>query len=340
MSKKENKEIYVADFETSHENRNNKDYAWVWCAGYSRLFTTKIHQQGNIKDFVNSLLKGETKKVYFHNLKFDGQFLLSYFLYKGYKYSDNLNKDKQISYVIDSMGTFYNISVTFTNSKGQIKRCRFYDSAKIYPYSLKVLAKQFNFEEQKEEMDYDLVRYPNHNLTPNEQSYFEKDIIILRKAMEEAYNRDVKKMTIGSNALQEYKDIIGKENFKILYPQIPKQIDSYLRNAYRGGCCMCKKEFQDKITPIHSYDINSMYPTMLYYNEMPYGTPKYFIGKWQEKEHHLCVQRIKASFNIKEKHLPCIQLKHTRVFQDNEWIEHCNYQMELYLTNIDFKIIL
>ena len=41
MAKKADKEIYVADFETSHEIRNGKEYAWVWCAGYQRLFTER-----------------------------------------------------------------------------------------------------------------------------------------------------------------------------------------------------------------------------------------------------------------------------------------------------------
>ena len=337
MSKKAYKEIYVADFETSHEIRNEKEYAWVWVAGWSRLFTDSIHQVGNIKDFVNGLLQGESKKVYFHNLKFDGQFLLNYFLSHKYKFNEKLNEDKQMFYIIDRQGTFYSLSVTFM-SKGKVRRCQFIDSFKLYPYSLKVLAKQFKFEDQKGEMDYDLLRYKNHKLTAEEQEYFRKDIVILRKAMEDAYNRDIKKMTIGSNALAEYKSIITEKNFRKLFPLIPVEIDTYLRNAYKGGCCMCMKEYANKVVPIHSYDINSMYPTMLNSKPMPYGMPKYFTGKWVKQNNKLCVQHLKASFNIKPKHLPCIQLKHTRIFQDNEWVENCNYQMDLYLTNIDMEV--
>lgn len=347
MAKKSNKEIYVADFETSHEQRNGKEYAWVWCAGYQRLFTERsdgLKVQGNIKDFVKALLQNETKKVYFHNLKFDGQFLLNYFLSHRYQYNDELNKDKQMSYVIDNTGTFYMLSVTFLNSKGQVRRCHFIDSMKIYPYSLKVLAKQMKMEEGKGDLDYEKLRYPNHKLTSEEYDYFRRDILILKIAMEEAYNKGYTKLTIGSNALEQYKESIkvgnrnGKYVFKDLFPQLTKEEDSYLRNAYKGGCCMCMKDKANLILPIHSYDINSMYPSMLRDRPMPFGVPKFFKGKWIEKENFVCVQRLKCRFFIKPKHLPCIQLKHTRIYQDNEWLENCPEQMELYLTNIDMQV--
>ena len=157
--------------------KDGKEYAWVWCAGYQRLFTERsdgLKIQGNIKDFVNALCQNETKKVYFHNLKFDGQFLLNYFLAKGYKYNDELKNEKEMSYVIDQTGTFYMLSIIFKNSKGKIRRVHFVDSMKIYPYSLKVLAKQMKMEEGKGEMDYEILRRPNHKLTDAEYDYLDE----------------------------------------------------------------------------------------------------------------------------------------------------------------------
>lgn len=347
MQKQHNIEVYVADFETSHETKDGKEFAWVWCAGYQKLYTDNqkgLHIQGNIKDFVNELFTNKSKKVYFHNLKFDGQFLLSYFLFKGYVYNDDLNQEKQMSYIIDQMGTFYSITVTFKNKQGNIRRCQFIDSYKLYPYSLRVLAKQMGLPVQKGEMDYDALRYPNHKLTEDEYDYFCRDIWVLKLAMEQSYDKGITKMTIGSNALAQYKETIalphkaGKYVFKILFPQLDNNIDNYLRNAYKGGCCMCMKDKANKVLPVHSYDINSMYPAQLRDKPMPYGLPKYFKGKWQPKKDMLCVQHLKARFFIKPKHLPCIQLKNTRVYQDNEWIENSPYQLELYLTNIDMEV--
>ena len=346
MAKTHHKEIYVADFETSHEQIEGKEYAWVWCAGYQRLFTESngLHIFGNIKDFIDGLLQNETKKVYFHNLKFDGQFLLNYFLFHKYVYNEELNKDKQMMYIIDQMGTFYSLTVTFKNKQGKIRRCTFIDSLKLYPYSLKVLAKQMKMDEGKGELDYEKVRYVNHKLTADERDYFRRDIKILKIAMENAYTKGIKKMTIGANALEEFKNSIelpfkkGKYVFQILFPELSKEIDTYLRNAYKGGFCYCMPNKANKVLPVHSYDINSMYPAQLRTQPMPYGQPKHFTGKWKAKPNYVSVQHIKARFFIKPKKLPTIQLKHTRIFLDNEWIENSPEKMDLYLTNIDMDL--
>lgn len=348
MSKKENKEIYVADFETSHENIDSIDYCWVWLAGYQRINTTDsgMHVFGNINDFVLSLCKNESKKVYFHNLKFDGQFLLSYFLAKEYVFNKNLEDEKQIDYVVDDLGTFYYIAITFRNNKGYIRKVTFIDSLKLYPYSIEKLAKQMKMPVNKGDLDYNKIRYVNHKCTNEELEYFYKDIQILKIAIEKAYQQGFTKMTIGSNALSEFKQSLelpfkkGKYVFKRLFPEIDVEIDTFLRKAYKGGYCYCAPKFANKIIPVHSYDINSMYPAQLYYKDMPYGTPIYFIGKWRNKKNYVCIQHIQCCFYIKHKKLPCVQIKKTGLFKENEWVSECPYKVDLYLTNIDLDLFL
>lgn len=327
--------------------KDGRHYSWVWCAGYQRLFTERsdaLKIFGTIREFVESLLQNETKKVYFHNLKFDGQFLMSYFLFKGYTYNDDLNQDKQLSYIVDRTGTFYMLTVTFLNAKGKVRRCRFIDSMKLYPYSLRVLAKQMKMDEDKGDMDYEKVRYPHHKLTEDEYDYFRRDIKILKIAMETAYNKGYTKLTIGANAMEQYRNSLtrpdkkGKYIFMRLFPRLEKEIDSYLRKAYKGGYCICRKEMANKVVPIYSYDKNSMYPTQLREKPMPYGNPIHFNGKWKPKTDRLCVQHLKCRFFIKKNYLPTIQLKHTRIFNENEWIENSPQKMDLYLTNIDMEL--
>lgn len=347
MSKKENKEIYVADFETSKEEIDGDIYTWVWLAGYQRINTsmTGLHTFGNINDFVKSLLKNESKKVYFHNLKFDGQFLLYYFLSKDYTFSKNLDREKQIDYVIDDVGTFYYITVTFKN-KGYIRKVNFIDSLKLYPYSIDKLAKQMKMPVNKGELDYDKIRYVNHKPTSYELDYFRRDVEILKIAIEQAYSNGFTKMTIGGNALAEYKESLtlpkkkGKYVFSRLFPEIDVATDAFLRKSYKGGFCYCNPKFANQITNIHSYDINSMYPAQLYYKPMPYGTPTYFNGKWNKRNNYVCIQHISCCFYIKDKKLPCVQIKSTGLFRENEWVTECPYKVELYLTNIDLDLFL
>lgn len=345
MSKKAHKEIYCADFETSNEIRNGIMQSWVWVGGYSRVFTNEVHKFGTIDKFVKSLEQNRSKKVYFHNLKFDGQFLLYYYIRKGFTYSDKLNEEKQMNYIIDSCGQFYALTCTFKNATGKIQRITYLDSLKLYPYSLRALAKQFNFDVQKGEMDYNKIRYKNHILTPEENDYFEKDIIILRTAIEYAINHNMNKMTIGANALSDYKEIlenggIAKHLFDKIFPQLSIEEDTYLRKSYRGGCCMVKKGMENKITTTNSYDVNSMYPSVLMSCKMPYGKPHYFKGKYKHYSDYeeVYVQHIKCSFYIKPKKLPCIQLKNNRIFMNNEWIENSSIKQDLYLTNIDLDL--
>lgn len=341
------KEVYVADFETSHETKNGIEYAWVWCAGYQRIYTDSVKALnlfGNINDFLNSLMSNKSKKVYFHNLKFDGQFILSYFLNLGYKKVQAFTAPKQINYLVDNLGSFYSISVSFKNTGGQLRRLVFLDSAKIYPYSLKTLAKQMNMPTSKGDLDYNKVRYPNHVLTTEELDYFKRDIMILKIAIEKAYTEGYKKMTIGANALEQYKNTLdlegrsGKWVFKDIFPKLNPEADEFIRKSYRGGCCMLNEKYSNKITPIHSYDINSMYPSMLYYKHMPFGVAKKFEGKWQPKANKVCVQCINCAFFIKQGFLPTIQVKGNKLFKANEWIKNCAYNIDLYLTNVDLEL--
>ena len=340
------RETYVADFETSHEVRNGKQTAWVWCAGYSRIGTNLIHRFGNIKDFIKSLETGRSKKVYFHNLKFDGDFLLSYYLSRKYKYSENCDKPKQMKYLIDETGNFYMLIVTFQDKDKKVRQITFMDSYKLYPYSLSKVAKQFGFEVTKGDLDHKKVRYKNHERTAEEQDYFDRDIIILRTAIEISVKKGLNKMTLGANALANYKDILNqtansKNAFKTLFPLLDKTIDGYLRKAYKGGCVILKKGEENKRVYIHSYDVNSMYPAQLRSKPMPFGTPRLFKGKYtEERKNELYVQRIRCRFYVKPNHLPTIQLKNTTRFSDSEWVEECNYLIELTLTNTDLKLFL
>ena len=58
------------------------------------------------------------KVIYFHNLKFDGTFILDWLLNNGYEYKDDLSKvDKGFNALIGDMGQFYSITFKFTKNK-------------------------------------------------------------------------------------------------------------------------------------------------------------------------------------------------------------------------------
>lgn len=87
-------------------------------------------------------------------------------------------------------------------------------------------------------------------------------------------------------------------------------------------------------------DVNSLYPSVLHDNPMPYGEPVYFEGKYkQDDTYPLYIQQITCCFKVKENHIPTIQLKKHLSFLPNEYIENSGIDpVCLTLTNIDLKL--
>lgn len=76
---------YACDFETtSYEGITSTE---VWSASFAELYQEEVTVLGNIADFMNYFIKMKSRRaiLYFHNLKFDGEFIICYLLNNGYK---------------------------------------------------------------------------------------------------------------------------------------------------------------------------------------------------------------------------------------------------------------
>lgn len=87
-------------------------------------------------------------------------------------------------------------------------------------------------------------------------------------------------------------------------------------------------------------DVNSLYPSVMYYKKLPFGDPIFFEGEYKEdKVYPLYIQMITCSFKIKENHIPTIQLKNNPSYRSNEYIETSNGEIIcLVLTNVDLQL--
>ena len=72
-------DIYCADFETTvYENQT---YTEVWAAAIVPLGSSEVTILHSITDFFRHLYKqNKDMMIYFHNLKFDGTFILNFLL--------------------------------------------------------------------------------------------------------------------------------------------------------------------------------------------------------------------------------------------------------------------
>jgi len=332
--------MYVADFETTTDPDDCRVWAWGVCAIDN---TDNFTYGNNIAAFIDWCKLANNDRVYFHNLRFDGEFLLSYLLNNGF--SVLLDGEKAATNTIKTMisdkGVFYKMTVYFKINGHKTSKIDFYDSLKVLPFSVAEIAKAFNLSIQKLEIDYDEYRAPGHQLTDHEIQYLKNDIVIVAMALKELFSQGLDKMTTASNALYDYKQHMSYYQFMRLFPT--PNYDADIRQSYRGGYCYAKKELRGKILhDLNGYDINSLYPSVMRNYPLPFGEGVFFSGKYREsKIYPLYVQMLKCQFDLKPGYLPTIQLKNNLSFVPTEYVESTNDEIvTICLTSVDLEIFL
>ncbi|MBQ9012854.1 MAG: hypothetical protein IJ094_04735 [Bacilli bacterium] len=331
---------FTADFETSTW-LSDESFVWAWAL--CEIGNTDNLRLGNsIDTFFETIRKEANPIILFHNLKFDGEFILYYLLKNGYEYVDKKERrDKTFSTLISDMGLFYQIEVYFEVGK-KTKKVTFIDSLKIINQSVDDIARTFNLEEQKLKIDYNLPREKGHILTQEEKDYIKNDVVIVAKAMEHLYSMGLTKMTAGSNALYEYKNIMSLDKFNRIYTKLTYEADKDLRQAYKGGFTYLNPIYEEAdVGTGEVLDVNSLYPSVMYNSLLPFGEPFFYEGKYEyDVVYPLYIQRITCSFKLKEGRIPTIQIKH-RQFIDNEYLTSSNDEIvALTLTNVDLELFL
>lgn len=335
---------YTADFETSTP-------AWLTRDKETRVWAWAVHEIGGddfiygntIDTFFEWCFKDKRKNhtLYFHNLKFDGEYIFYYLLKNGYEVVQDKKdrKDKSFTCLISSTGQFYSIEIYLTAGKYPNK-VTIYDSMKIFNFSVEKVAKGFNLPISKLELDYDTYREVGHELTKHEIDYIKNDVKIVAMALNVMFNEKLKKMTIASNAITNYKSMI--HNFDLYFPVLPYEVDASVRESYKGGFTYLNPIYKEKDIKrdIIVLDSNSMHPSHMMNDWLPIGKPEYYQGEYQDDTlYPLFIQRLSCSFKLKKGKIPSIQLKHTRGYIPTEYLETTDGKIvTLTLTSVDYKL--
>lgn len=293
----------------------------------------------DIDSFINYCsLINESSSFYFHNLKFDGEFIIHYLLTHGFVH---VNEKKlgvnQFSTIISDLNVFYCIKVKF---KEEVI-ISFFDSLKLLNFSVEEVAKAFNLSIKKLEIDYKAKREKRHKITDEEKEYLKHDVMIMSLALEKMFEMKITRMTIASNAMNFFKDTISKKRFEEWFK--PPLYDKDLRQAYKGGFTYLNEIYRGKeVKEGIVLDVNSLYPSVMYYSPMPYGEGIYFDGKYvPDKLYNLYIQNITCQFRIKKDMIPTIQIKNNLSFVPTEYLSSSNGEsINLTLTNVDLKLFL
>lgn len=341
---------FMCDFETTvYKGQVNTE---VWASASVELFTEDVKIFHSIEEQFKYFVSLNTNIVaYYHNLKFDGAFWLSYLLVDlGYEQAltklsereydvewlaEKHMKNNTFKYSISDKGMWYSIIIKVKDHFIEIR-----DSLKLLPFSVKRIGKSFNTKHKKLDMEYTGFRYAGCEITPKEREYIANDVLVVKEALEIMFQEGHNKLTIGSCCLAEYKAIQGKEDYAILHPNvydiwIDEKAHKYtnagdwIRKSYRGGWCYLVKGKENKIfTNGTTADVNSLYPSMMSSesgNRYPVGKPKFWTGNFIPDEaiapNKYYFVRIKTRFYIREGMLPFIQIKSSFLYKGTEALE-------------------
>lgn len=290
-----------------------------------------------MESFIERIQKYNTT-TYFHNLKFDGWFIIDYLLkHDIYYYSGNYGQPfGSFKALISDQGKFYSITVKWEN--GHVTEFR--DSLKKLPMSVSRIAKSFKLDELKGELDYATFRPVGHILTTEEKDYLRRDVSIVAKAMKEVIDNGMVKLTVASDSLAEYKRLVGDKWFSRAFPVLSEHMDAEIRRAYRGGFTYADTRFRGKLNG-HGLvlDVNSLYPSVMKSRPLPYGEPEFVPGKVDATaDRPLTVFSVTFTARLKRDHIPCIQIKGHSLFGGTEYLTTVDDPVTLMVTNIDWSL--
>lgn len=331
---------YTADFETTTDPEDCRVWAWgVYSIGADCFIT-----YGNcLETFVDWLSFIGRAKVYFHNLGFDGAFLMDWLLKHGWRHSKTgkYDGDRTFATLISDMNQVYSIKMFFTKSD----YVEIQDSLKIIPMSIAAMAKAYGLEIRKGSIDYEEYRAPGHELTAEELAYLKNDVEIAAKSLSVYLNQGLSKMTAGSNALYDYKKMLGgHKKFRYVYPLLDEKQDAFLRKAYRGGFTYVNPKYQGiDVGEGIVLDVNSLYPSVMAACDgqlLPVYQPVWFDGEPEpDDDYPLWVALVSVSFRVKPDHIPCLQLKGNFLFKQTEYVTDSNGVQSICVTNVDWELM-
>lgn len=331
---------FTADFETTTDEKDCRVWAYALC----NIDNTDEFIYGNsIEDFFDFCSESKDNlKIWFHNLKFDGTFILDYLFNHSFTYVKSPKEKKSFTFttLITDMGQFYSIEVYFYVKGHKVKKVTFYDSLKILNLSVDNVAKGFNLPISKLKLDYNECRPINHELTEEEIAYIRNDVEIMARALSIMFDQGLDKMTIASDAMSYFKNsFVG---FRKKFPKLPDDVDSAIRKSYRGGFTYVNEVWKEEsVGRGIVLDVNSLYPYCMT-KPLPYGFPQLYEGKYEEDINYpLYIQNFSCAFEIKDNKIPTIQLKNNMSFIPNEYVKSSNNKIiNMTLTKPDFELFM
>lgn len=347
--------MYVADFETCDtdildhiDKQGTRIYEQrVWLAGYKNLETMESTYFNNIDTFMESILSrgnNVNTEYGFHNLKYDGSYIVPWLLNNGYSSTKEKPQPKEFSVLVDNRNSWYSITIQVTKKR----RVSIWDTAKLFPCQLEYLHGVYGTPTKKiheNEDFYNKVRPIDHVPTEEELMYFENDLQVPAETINahiEHYGLQFKK-TQASQSFYNFTKMF--EAWKWRFPALTTEQDNSIRPAYWGGISYVPKDKAGKdYFDIGVFDINSSYPHKAAEKKLPYGNcvAEYGEGKHPDMSKFWVAEAL-VEFKLKPNKMPCIPSKaisEGRPLEIDKWVEDSEGVVKISFSNIDYKTIM
>ena len=272
--------IYCADFETTSLKQyelENETRVYLWC-----LKSVDESYSGygvDMDSFFETLYSLNEEKIicYFHNLSFDGEFINWWLVGKGYRYKENvLDKieDNTFSPIIDEVGSIYSIRVIYKGMYIEF-RC----SYKLFPKSIEDIGEMVGVKKLKEIHDYESIKnYDDLIDVPDDEiMYINNDVLIMCRLIKYLDSVGINAITMSSSAYKNWR----MDKYQLCKHQFIKdendEINEIVRKSYRGGITKVNPKYAGQLLHgVISFDVNSLYPSVMYENKIPIGMGKIY----------------------------------------------------------------
>lgn len=338
---------YCCDFETTSKYQYEKE-------GLTRVYLfrlvdlktgLKVKLGVNISEFINEIkINKNISKVYFHNLSFDGCFIIDYLLRNDFKWCNNkdeLSKMESNAFnaIIDENGSIYEIDIFFYEMP---KIVHINCSYKLTGLSIKDLGKLVGVEKLNETHNYtEIKNYKSiEEVTAEELSYIKNDVEIMRLGILKCYEMGIRGLTKSSACYKMWREMEWCKIKDDVITDYPPEIKHIIDASYRGGITMINKKYANKILgACRNYDVNSLYPSVMY-NEMPIG--EYVAGKQDSDINSKYSMRLYeiSVFNAKviNGFIPFIPTTKSFIFKDSYNYDKEIKNLTLYLWDCEFEL--
>lgn len=359
------KKIYIADFETSTGNSDGSTNVYLWAL--SDLDKSERYIDVNIESFMYCLEYNEIDTLYFHNLGWDGMFIVHHLIDKGYKFVDTPFEDPELpysfSYMKETSGRIYDLQIRIGNKLVCIK-----DTLVLLNESVDAMGESLGLPKLTEQMDYDKYKYFNNidEVPEDVVEYIWRDIDIVIEMFSNFKSKFKNHgVTISSSAVKDFKKHYGEKEYNkkfggYYYNPKTRQREThnvltteqwdFVKRSYRGGLVIFQENYKNKLLKNidgYSVDVNSLYPHAYKDYRHPVGKPYYHeIKDDMLKLHRIFIKRAKKKWDNIPAFIPSNYSKSSfdtkyLDYVENEYYVIWEWELDIWKEgyHIDYRIV-